>query len=125
MSVDRAIIPSKARNRQCIPWRLSIGKELTSDELQAVAAVFLHKTEYHSLIQANVYPGITQIEGDYFGTRGRNKDLSQVARRWDEVQERFPELIVDAIVEYRVPGALLDNVEALAVDDLTDPNNNK
>lgn len=122
MSVDRAPIPSKVRNRPCTPWRLSVYKEMTSDELQAIAAVFLHDTKHHTLIQANVYQGVTQFEGDYFGTRGRNKDLSQVAKRWEDVQERFPELIVDAIIEYRVPGALLDDVEALAVDDLTNPN---
>jgi len=110
MGVDRLPIPAKARNRDNVPWRLSIHKELTSEELTAIAAVFLDGTTHHYLIAADVYPGITQLVGDYWATKGHGKDLSQVAKRWDSAQERFPELIVDAVLEYRVPGALLDEV---------------
>lgn len=119
MSIQRMPIPKKARNREATTWRLSISRELDLNELKAIAAVFLDGTKYHYLVQANVYPGITQLDGDYFGVRGRSKDLSQVARRWEEVEERFPELFPDSVLEYRVPAGLLDDVEPLAVDDLT------
>lgn len=122
MSVARTPIPKKVRNRDAVPWRLSIGKELTSDQLTAIAAVFLDRTTHHYLIAGDVYPGLTMLSGDYFATKGRGKDLSQVSRRWDMVQERFPELIVDAVIEYRVPSALLDEQEILDVTDLTQPN---
>lgn len=119
MPVDRVAIPNKARNRDAVPWRLSVGRELTSDEMVAIAGVFLEDTKFHYVIQGNVYPGLTMIDGDYWASKGHGKDLSQVARRWDEVQDRFPELIVDAVLEYRVPGALLDEAPAQEVIDLT------
>lgn len=109
MSVDRVPIPAKVRNRDNVPWRLNIHKELNSDELMAVAAVFLDGTSHHYLIAADVYPGITQLVGDYWATKGHGKDLSQVAKRWDSVQARFPDLLADAVLEYRVPSDLLDD----------------
>lgn len=117
--IDRMQIPKKVRDRDCVPWRLSISKELTNDELTAVAGVFLAGTRHHYLIQGNTYPGLTMIDGDYFATKGHGKDLSQVARRWDDVQERFPELMLDVTIEYRVPAGLLDDVAPQDVTDLT------
>lgn len=108
MSVVRQPIPAKARRRTAVPWRLTIGKELTADEVRVVVHRFLAGTKYHAVIQAYLGFGTTVVEGDYWGTYGREKDLSQVARRWDEVEADFPELIVDANVEYRVPPALAD-----------------
>lgn len=122
MTIARTTIPKKARNRDVVPWRLSIGRELSGDELTAIAGVFLAGTTHHYLIQGNTYPGLTMIDGDYFATKGHGKDLSQVARRWDTVQTRFPELIIDAVIEYRVPGALLDETAPQDITDLTQPN---
>lgn len=116
MAVDRVPIPKAVRNRDNVPWRLSIGKEFTQDELTAVAAVFLDGTTHHYLIAADVYPGITQMVGDYWATKGHGKDLSQVAKRWDDVQARFPDLIIDSVLEYRVPAALLDTDELTPVN---------
>lgn|GEM_PF-7069732 len=108
MSVARQPIPKKARRRTAVPWRVTIGKELTADEARVVGHAYVTGTEHHALIQAYTGFGTTVFEGDYWGTLGREKDLSQAARRWDEVQEQFPELVVDAIIEYRVPEALQD-----------------
>lgn len=123
MTVERMPIPKKARNRDVVPWRLSLSRELNQDEMTAVAGVFLAGTKHHYLIQGNTYPGLTMLDGDYFATKGRGKDLSQVARRWDMVSERFPELFEDSVLEYRVPSALLDPQEDAVLDitDLTQP----
>jgi hypothetical protein len=121
MTVTRADIPSKARNRSCVPWRLSVSRELTGEEMQALVAAFLSGTEFHYVLQGNVYPGLTMIDGDYWGVYGRKKDLSQVARRWDEVEAQLPDLMPDAVIEYRVPSALLDPAPVHDVQDLTQP----
>lgn len=109
--IERTPIPNKARNRDCVAWRLNILRELTNDELSAVAALFLTGTTHHYLIAADVYPGITQLMGDYWAAKGHGKDLSVVAKRWETVQERLPEVVTDAILEYRLPVTLLDNIE--------------
>ncbi|AUG84862.1 hypothetical protein SEA_SHARKBOY_66 [Microbacterium phage Sharkboy] len=108
MSVARQPIPKKARNRNAVPWRVTIGKELSADEARVVGHAVVAGTEHHALLQAYVGFGTTIFEGDYWGTKGRENDLSQPAKRWDKVQEQFPELVVDAIIEYRVPEALQD-----------------
>lgn len=116
-------IPKKARNRTCTPWRLSVSKDLTLDELQALVAKFLANTKHHYVISGDVTGmGLSFIVGDYWGTKGRDNDLSQVARRWDEVAEDLGELMPDAVLEYRVPNALLDELEILDITDLTQAN---
>ena len=121
MAIERTVIPHKARRRTVTPWRLSIGKELTGDELQAIVAQFLAETEYHYVISGDVYPGMTQISGDYWGSAGgRTKELGAVAEQWDQVAELLPELLVDAVIEYRVPAALLDPQPEQHVVDLTE-----
>lgn len=109
--IERIPIPAKARNRDCVAWRLNIHRELTNDELTAVASIFLTGTTHHYMIAADVYPGITQLMGDYWAPKGRGKDLAAVAKRWQLVQDRLPEVVVDAVLEYRVPSTLLDEVE--------------
>ena len=108
MSITRASIPSKARDRTPVPWRFTTAIELDADQARAVGAILLDGTEYHALIQAYGGFGTTVFEGDYWNTKGRSKDLSQVAKRWELVQEKLPDLIVDAVLEYRVPDALKD-----------------
>jgi len=112
----RVPIPKKARRRTAVPWQYTVSRELSAEELQAVAHRFLSGTEYHKLISGDVYPGITIINGVYWGTYGKDKDLSQVARRWDEVEADFPEVLVDTTTEYLVTAALQDPV----VHDVTD-----
>lgn len=107
-AITRAPIPAKARDRSPVPWRFTTAVELDADQVRAMAAVLLDGTEHHVLIQAYGGFGTTIFEGDYWNTKGRGKDLSQVAKRWELVQETFPELIVDAVVEHRVPEALQD-----------------
>lgn len=107
-SITRVPVPNKARNRDCVAWRFTTSAELTADEVRAAAAVLLEGTEHHALIQAYQGFGTTVFEGDYWASKGRGKDLSQVAKRWELVAERFPEFIVDAVIEYRVPEALQD-----------------
>lgn len=119
MPIDRAAIPAKARRRPVTPWRLTISQELDGDQLQVLVHRFLAGTRYHYVMSADVYPGTTMIIGDYWGTKGRTKDLAAVATLWDQVQEEHPTLITDAVLEYRVPGDLLDETPAQLVDDLT------
>lgn len=115
----RVPIPKKARRRTAVPWQYSISRELTVDEMQAVAHRFLSGTKYHKLISGDVYPGLTIFNGVYWGTLGKDKDLSQVASRWDEVEAEFPEVLVDTTTEYLVTSALQDDVEPADVTDLT------
>lgn len=108
MSIEKAPISKSASRQQCVPWRINIHQELDQDQLMAVAAVFLDGADDQYVIAADVYPGITQIVGDYWMDARQRRTLTPVQKRWATVQERFPELITDAVLEYRLPAALLD-----------------
>lgn len=118
-TITRAPIPTKARNRNCVPWRLVIGKVLNVDEVRVIGHRFLAGTKYHALVQAYEGFGTTIIEGDSWTTKGRENDLSQTAKRWDMVADEFPELVVDALISYRVPEELADEAPALLIDAAT------
>lgn len=108
MTIEKAPISKAASRKQNVPWRINIHKELDQDELMATAAVFLDNTTEFYIIAGDVYPGITQIVGDYWLDARRSRSLTPIQKRWEMVQERFPELIVDAVLEYRLPAGLLD-----------------
>lgn len=117
----RIPIPKKARRRTAVPWQYTISRELTVEEMEVVAHRFLSGTKYHKLISGDVYPGLTIFNGVYWGTLGKDKDLSQVASRWDEVEAEHPDILVDTTTEYLVTSALQDEVAPREVVDLTAP----
>ncbi|QOP64302.1 hypothetical protein QDW16_gp02 [Microbacterium phage Quenya] len=114
---QRIPIPKKAKRRSVVPWQYTVSREMNIDELQVVAHRFLSGTDYHKIISADVYPGVTIFTGVYWGTLGKDKDLSQVARRWDEVEADLgEELLPDTTTEYLVTAALQDDVVHDVID---------
>lgn len=119
--------PEKAVGRDITLWQLDLADtEANRAALVPALREFLDGTKHHIVIQADmgVYmPSRGDIEGDspedairltaqgaYFGTKGVESDLSQVARRLRGIASKpeYQELFADAHLEHIVPTALAD-----------------
>lgn len=109
--INVAVKPAKARDRVATPWRLSLYGDLAQDQMTALVQQFLQGTKHHYIVSGDGYGSVTMLNGEYWGTIDRGTDLSQVARRWQRVADRFPDQFRGAVLEYRVPNALLDNAD--------------
>jgi hypothetical protein len=119
--------PAKAVDRPVTLWQLDMADtEPNRHVVVPMLRDFLDGTKHHILLQADMgvfMPARGDVEGDdpeaafritaqgaHFGTRGRDVDLSQVKRRFDELAEReeYRELLDGAHLEHIVPPALAD-----------------